>query len=138
MFDGVRLIEVLPYTGNVAAIKGISRSVFPAMNYRFTILVVLSFVSLFLVAAPIVNLVLAIATYSERAHYPVVACISIGMILVSWLVVCRRFHHSTLSAPFYWVSFILIVFVAWHSAVSYSMGLTKWRGRTLDKPKIRF
>ena len=138
LYDGVQLIEVLPYSGNMAAIKGISRSVFPAMNYRFTILTALSLVCLALVAVPTVNLVLAVAVYSERAHYTVVACVSIGMIALSWLVVCRRFHHNTLSVPFYWVSILLIVFVAWHSAVSYSMGLTKWRGRTLGKPKVRF
>ena len=56
LLDGSEVVESLPYGGDLDALRGVSRSVFPALNYHLSILAVFSVVILALGFLPLLTL----------------------------------------------------------------------------------
>jgi hypothetical protein len=130
-------ISVLPYKGNLAAFKAVSRSVFPALYYRISILLVLSFVILLLGVLPPLTLAVSAIAYPENNDFFLLLASSTGLVTATWFIVCRKFKHRVLMVPFYPLSMSLMVLAAFHSLFTYGLGITTWKDRKVSRAKIR-
>ena len=136
LFGCTNSVKVLSYQGNLDAFKGVSRSVFPTLYYRVSILMLLVFGLILFTLLPPTTIVLNAMAYSQESHFLFMAFVSLAMLTISWIIVCRKFHHSLLTLPFYPVSVILMVLVAFHSLISYSFGATTWKNRKIVGRRI--
>ena len=60
LMHGKSQVVTLPYDDNLSAVRGISRSVFPALYYRLSLLLVMSFVLIIIGFIPLLTLVFEI------------------------------------------------------------------------------
>lgn len=137
LFDGASRLRVLPYEGNKAAFRGVSRSLFPAFDFRVSVYALLLFMVICLGFLPLLTLANMVGDTSENGVIRLVATVSVGMMLVPWIIVCRKFRHSTFVAPLYPFSIALMVIVSLHSLVTYSFGGVMWKNRKLSGRRIR-
>lgn len=135
LFEGANSVQVLPYKGNSDALKGISRSVFPALYYRFSLLMLGTAILLTVGYLPIVLLVTSIMSHPENSSKLLMAAASISMIAAPWFIICRKFDHTRLTTLFYPVAITLMIVLAFHSMAVYRMGFTSWKDRKIIRPK---
>jgi hypothetical protein len=83
-------------------------------------------------------LLVSIMSYPVETKLLFVAILSIALVVVPWLILCRKFKHSTLLVPPYPLSMALMLAVGFHSMVTHGLGLTTWKGRKVGKRRIRF
>jgi chlorobactene glucosyltransferase len=138
LFDGADCLRVLPYAGNKAAFRGVSRSLFPAFDFRVSVYALLLFTVVCLGFLPLLTLGNVVGDASHSGLMRLVATVSVGMMIVPWIIVCRRFRHSTFVALLYPFSIALMVLVSLHSLVTYSFGRVTWKDRRLSGRRIRF
>jgi len=131
LFDGTDSVRVLPYKGNIDAFRGVSRSVFPAIYHRFSVLLVGSALLLGVGFLPILMLAMTFINDTEELMVLTVAASSIGIIALTWLIMCLRFHRSSVIVLFYPLAMGLMVLVAFHSMVTYRFGQTSWKNRNI-------
>ena len=137
LFDGANWVHVLAYKGNVDAFKAVSRSLFPAVYYRVSILMMLSVLIIGLGLLPPLTVLAGIMSYPIEIESLFAATLSIGLVAIPWLILCRKFKHSSLLVPLYPVSMALILAVGFHSMFTHGLGRTTWKGRQVGKRKIR-
>jgi chlorobactene glucosyltransferase len=137
LFDGANWVHVLAYKGNADAFKAVSRSVFPAIYYRVSVLTVLSIVVMGLGFLPPVTLLVSVFSHPVEPRFLLAATVSIVLVAVPWLILSRKFKHSTLLVPLYPLSMGLMLAVGFHSMVTHGLGLTTWKGRRVGKRRIR-
>ena len=137
LIGGSTDISVLPYKGNVDAFKAVSRSVFPALYYRISALLILSFVILLLGVFPPLILALSAIVYPENNDFSLILAASTALVTATWFIVCRKFKHRVLMVPFYPISMSLMVLAAFHSLFTHGLGTTTWKDRRVSKAKIR-
>ncbi|MQF82635.1 glycosyltransferase [SAR202 cluster bacterium AD-802-E10_MRT_200m] len=137
LIRGKNWVRVLPYKGNKEAFLGISRSVFPALNYRVSFLLFLIMFSLFLIFLPLAILIDSV--FSNGNDLPVIAIstVSVGNIFISWFIACREFNHSWVFSFCYPVSVAIMIMVGIYSFITYSSGSTYWKGRRLPGKRLR-
>ena len=99
LFDGANWVHVLAYKGNVDAFKSVSRSLFPAVYYRVSILMMLSVLIIGLGLLPPLTVLAGIMSYPVEIESLFAATLSIGLVAVPWLILCRKFKHSSLLVP---------------------------------------
>ena len=129
LMDGSEVVESLPYGGDLDALRGVSRSVFPALNYHFSILMVFSVVILALGFLPLLTLAeAAISDQNERA-FMVTSLTSILLMGFSWFLVCRRFNHNILMVPLFPISIVVMVIVAYYSMFANAFKFASWKDR---------
>ena len=136
LFGCTNSVKVLSYQGNLDAFKGVSRSVFPALYYRVSVLMLLVFGLILFTLLPPITIVLSTMAYYQESHFLLMAFVSLSMFTISWIIVCRKFHHSLLTIPFYPVAVVLMVLVAFYSLISYSFGVTSWKNRKIVRRRI--
>ena len=137
LIGGSTDISVLPYKGNVAAFKAVSRSVFPALYYRISTLLILSFVILLLGVVPPLTLAISAVVYPENNDFFLILASSTAFVTATWFIVCRKFKHRVLMVPFYPISMSLMVLAAFHSLFTHGLGTTTWKDRRVSRAKIR-
>ena len=137
LIGGSTDIRVLPYKGNVAAFKAVSRSVFPALYYRISTLLILSFVILLLGVVPPLTLAVSTIVYPENNDFFLILASSTAFVTATWFIVCRKFKHRVLMVPFYPISMSLMVLAAFHSLFTHGLGTTTWKDRRVSRAKIR-
>jgi len=136
LFEGASYVKVLPYKGNIDAFKGISRSIFPAVDYRVSVLALLSVVVLTLGFLPPLTVAINYIGSDQRTIILIIALASIILIIIPWYIICRKFNHSLITIPFYPFSIALMVIIGIHSLTTYGFGVTLWKGRRLGKRRI--
>ena len=137
LFDGANWVHVLAYKGNIDAFKAVSRSLFPAVYYRVSILMVISILIIGLGLLPPLTVLAGILSYPIEVASLFAATISIGLVAIPWLILCRKFKHSALMVPLYPLSMALILAVGFHSMLTHGLGRTTWKGRQVGKRRIR-
>ena len=137
LLDGSEMVESLAYGGNLGAIKGIARSIFPALNYRVSILLVLTTVLMCVAILPIVHLVDIALLGARVSLISVISVMSIFMVGVSWVTVCRRFNHGIFMVLLYPFCITLVVLVAYYSLCASMFRFASWKGRDMIGRKIR-
>ena len=138
LLEGLNCVEVLAYKGNIDAFKGVSRSIFPAINYRVSILVLFSCTLLGVGFMPLLTLLWTSTSSSQKDGLLLMSAVSLSMVIISWLVVCLKFKHNALIVLVYPLSILLILLAAFHSVVTHGFGLASWKGRRMIGHKIRF
>ena len=137
LIGGSTDISVLPYKGKVSAFKAVSRSVFPALYYRISTLLILSFVILLLGVVPPLTLAISAVVYPENNDFFLILASSTAFVTATWFIVCRKFKHRVLMVPFYPISMSLMVLAAFHSLFTHGLGTTTWKDRRVSRAKIR-
>jgi len=138
LYDGTKLLETRSYATDKQAIIGISRSVFPALNHSVSVLLIFSFALLMLGFYPGVVLVLETLDHGiSLTDKSGIAIITFSMLVGSWLVVTKGLSHHYWATFFYPISFLVMIAIAFHSMVLYSMGHAVWKGRSVKVRKIR-
>ena len=138
LMDANGQVKTLPYDNNLSAFKGISRSVFPALHYRISILLVLSCILMSIGFVPI--LTFGSEVFSRGVSYIniLLSFLSFGFMALSWGIVCRKFGHSMLLVVLFSVAMLFMVIVAYHSLVSSAFRLSNWKGRDISSERLRF
>ncbi len=137
LMDGSEVVESLPYGGDLDALRGVSRSVFPALNYHLSILAVFSIVILALGFLPLLTLAdAAISNQGERG-FVLISLVSILLMGFSWFLVCRRFNHNILLVPLFPISIVVIVAVAYYSMFANAFKFATWKDRKMVGRRFR-
>ena len=137
LLSGENSVKVLPYKDSIEAFKGVSRSVFPALDYHSSVLGMLSLFLLALAFLPPATLIAGIMFFPLGSAFIYISIASIALLAMTWLIVCRKFKHNILAVPLYPLSIALIVAVAAHSLITYGLRVTKWKERKLIGQEIR-
>ena len=138
LFTGLNHVQVMPYKNNMEAFHGISRSIFPALDYRVSILVGLSMGIMFVGLLPLATLTLGILYIDYGKLITFLAATSLLFFSIPWITICRKFEHKIFLVALYPISISLMVIVAFHSLFTYSFGSTNWKERKITKHKINF
>ena len=138
LYEGTSCVEVMSYNGNIQAIRGISRSIFPALNFSITTLILFSAVLLSLGLLPIINLTSGLMDNAINQNFMALSLYSLVMLTASWAISCFRFKHSYLIALFHPISMAVILVVGYHSMITYIFQMTHWKDRTMPRQRIRF
>lgn len=138
LFTGPNHVQVMPYKNNREAFQGISRSVFPALDYRISMLLGLSIGIMIIGFLPLATLTLGIINKDYDQLIMLLAIISLVFFAIPWVTICHKFEHKFFLVPLYPISISLMVIVAFHSLFTYSFGSTNWKEREITKRKINF
>ena len=138
LLDGTDMVESLPYTNKRDAMNGISRSVFPALNYSVTTLLVFSIVLVCITFIPLITVGYGLMGTFTDSEYWTISVFSLFVILISWTLTCRRFNYSLLIVPFFPICVLVMLVVAYHSMLATIFKTTVWKGRNLSNKKLRF
>ncbi|MCL0031859.1 glycosyltransferase [Dehalococcoidia bacterium] len=131
LFSGAGSVDVLAGKGNVDAFMSISRSLFPAINYSFMIFMLLFSLLFGMCFIPISTIVGFDKLSSPGSEFVFISYISLSLIAISWVIVCKKFEHSIITVVFYPLCISLMFIAAWHSVIAYNLRLTTWKDRRL-------
>jgi len=138
LLDSQGLVTSLPYESNSDALKGISRSVFPALNYHVSFLVAFSMLLLGIAYIPIYGIVNEVVSDGWSMRIFLVSLFSCSMTVISWTFVCVRFRHSKYLVIMFPIAISLIVLVAYHSMFANAMKFQSWKNRGVEGRRVRF
>ena len=138
IFQASDWVSVLPYQNSADAFRGVSRSVFPAMNYSVTVFLGLCVMLCSIGFLPISTIILTTVGFRESEFTTLLSGASLLMIAITWLATCLRFRHNLLLVLFHPVSILLMLSVAGHSLVNYVFRKSSWKDRRIVGQKIRF
>ena len=138
LLDGTDMVESLPYTNKRDAMNGISRSVFPALNYSVTTLLVFSIILLCITFIPLITVGYGLMGTFNNNEYWTISVFSLFVISISWTLTCRRFNYSLFLVPFFPICVLVMIAVAYHSMLATIFQTTVWKGRNLSNKKLRF
>lgn len=137
LFEGANSVEVLAYDGNLEAFKGISRSVFPAINYRVSIFLLFSANLLALGFLPLITLANGAVSDIEQTHLTLISIMSLSLVSFSWLIACKKFKRNALTLLLYPLAIIVLLAMASHSFITYVTRKTSWKDRKVTGRRIR-
>ena len=138
LMDGTSIVSALPYSNLYDTVKGISRSLSPALDYRLSLIVSISIGLMVLFYFPVLCLFMS---FNEGGYFDYRSILSFGSIiqlLLSHLIIFKRFSHSLTVLPFVHVSVILMIMIACHSLFSNLFGYATWKQRNTAIRKIKF
>ena len=135
--DGSNMVKSLSYGGNILAFRGISRSVFPALNYRLSVLALLSFVLVLCGFLPISTLVARVILGVAETQFVMCSILSLSLFSVSWLIVCKRFGHSLYALLIYPMAIAVMLIMAYYSMLANAFAFATWKGRDIEGRRIR-
>ena len=138
LLDGTDMVESLPYTNKRDAMNGISRSVFPALNYSVTTLLVFSIILICITFIPLITVGYGLMGTFTDSEYWTISAFSLFVITISWTLTCRRFNYSPLVVLFFPICVLVMLVVAYHSMLATIFKTTVWKGRNLSNKKLRF
>ena len=116
--DGTHMVTALPYSGLWESVKGVSRSLAPALNYSFSLVALISIGLIVLFFVPVLYLYLGL-TEKDYFGYAFFVSLSSTLFLIgSYLVSCKKFSHSSLIIPFIHFTVIFMILIAFHSLLS--------------------
>ncbi len=131
LFSGAGSVDVLAGKGNVDAFMSISRSLFPAINYSFMVFMLLFSLLFGMCFIPISTIVGFDKLSSPGSEFVFISYISLSLIAISWVIVCKKFEHSIVTVVFYPLCISFMFIAAWHSVIAYNLRLTTWKDRRL-------
>ena len=137
LFDGTDKVESMPYKNTLDALNGISRSVFPALNYSISVLFIFSGLLICLTFIPIMTIAYALIASPINGIHCLMSIFSLSIFLISWTLSCRRFKYPLFLVPFFPVSVGIMIFVAYHSMFSTVFNTTIWKKRNITAKRLR-
>lgn len=135
--DGTHMVTALPYSGLWESVKGVSRSLAPALNYSFSLVALISIGLIVLFFVPVLYLYLGL-TEKDYFGYAFFVSLSSTLFLIgSYLVSCKKFSHSSLIIPFIHFTVIFMILIAFHSLLSNIFRFATWKNRNMVNRKIK-
>ena len=131
LFSGAGSVDVLAGKGNVDAFMSISRSLFPAINYSFMVFMLLFSLLFGMCFIPISTILGFDKLSSPGSEFVFISYISLSLIAISWVIVCKKCEHSIITVVFYPLCICLMFIAAWHSVIAYNLRITTWKDRRL-------
>ena len=131
LFSGAGSVDVLAGKGNVDAFMSISRSLFPAINYSFMVFMLLFSLLFGMCFIPISTILGFDKLSSPGSEFVFISYISLSLIAISWVIVCKKFEHSIITVVFYPFCICLMFIAAWQSVIAYNLRITTWKDRRL-------
>ncbi len=138
LLDGTEMVESMPYKNTIDALNGISRSVFPALNYSISVLFIFSILLVCLTFIPLMTVGYGLIGVVGNGEYWTISVLSLFIFLISWTLSCRRFHYSLFLIPFFPICVGVMIIVAYHSMLSTIFKTTIWKERNISSRKLRF
>lgn len=138
LFQGTGTVAVAASSSNRETIRSVSRSLFPALNYSLSIFVLLTLVFSAVGFLPLLTLINGALWANQEYHRLVISACSLCLVLTSWYIVCRKFHHSLLLPLFHPLSTFFMLVVGYHSVISYAFQITHWKGRSIPHRRIHW
>ena len=132
------MVESMPYKNTIDALNGISRSVFPALNYSISVLFIFSILLVCLTFIPLMTVGYGLIGVMGNGEYWTISVLSLFIFLISWTLSCRRFHYSLFLIPFFPICVGVMIIVAYHSMLSTIFKTTIWKERNISSKKLRF
>ncbi len=137
LFDGTDKVETMPYKNTFDALNGISRSVFPALNYSISVLFIFSGLLICLTFIPIMTIGYALIASPINGIHCLISIFSLSIFLISWTLSCRRFKYPLFLVPLFPISVGTMIFIAYHSMFSTVFKTTIWKKRNITAKKLR-
>ena len=138
LVDGSHMVKALPYHGNLEAMQGIARSIFPSLNYRISFLLGFSIALINLVYLPIGTLLYGTIFGEIGRNTFIVSVTSVVIMTFTWMIMSIRFGHGIRWLPIYPLSIVFIVCVAIFSFVATLLSVGQWKKRGIPGGEIRF
>ena len=138
LFQGTGTVAVAACNSNRETIRSVSRSLFPALNYSLSMFVLLTLAFSAVGFLPLITLVNGLLLANQENHRLVISACSLFLIIVSWYIVCKKFHHSLLLPLVHPLSTFFMLVVGYHSVISYAFQLTHWKGRSIPQRRIHW
>lgn len=135
MADATRMISCKMYGGFREAIKGFSKNVFSAFNYKILPFVLIWVAAVACIVTPVLYLVFV--GYRTNPALTSQAMILVALSLLIWLLTywkTRVPYYLTLLYP---MSMLIWFYVSMNSIYLSITGKSFWKGRNIPKPKIK-
>ena len=130
-------MESQAYQGDVDAFRGISRSIFPALDYHLSIFAIFAVLLTLLALTPSYTLASGLFIGDGNRLFMIMSTVSLGMLSLSWLISCMKFNHSSLTVLIHPFIIALMLTAGLHSVVTNVWGFSSWKDRTLSDRKIK-
>ena len=119
-------------------IKGVSRSIFPALNYHISIFIIAVTILIHIGIAPIYIILSDFLTLTNQPINRITfTYITLINMIISWAIMCAKFNHNILTALIHPIIIILIIITGVHSLLTSLSGSIKWIDRKIPKRNIR-
>ena len=138
LYQGTETVTVAASSSNRETIRSVSRSLFPVLNYSFSVFILLSFAFSAVGFLPLITLGNGFILHNQASHRMIISTCSLGLIVVSWYIVCKKFHHSLLLPLVHPLSTFFMLMVGYHSLISYVFQLTHWKGRNISHRRVHW
>ena len=136
--DGTSMVTSLPYNDMLETVKGVSRSVAPTLNYRISLILLISVFLMGLFFAPVFNLYFYIINGGHFEFLDILSLVTIFLLLGSYFLSCKRFSHSLIVVLFIHVTVIFMILIAYHSLLSNLFRIATWKDRNVVIKKLKF
>ncbi|MDE0745793.1 MAG: glycosyltransferase, partial [SAR202 cluster bacterium] len=114
--DGTSMVTSLPYNDMLETMKGVSRSVAPALNYRISLILLISVFLMGLFFAPVFNLYFYVINGDHFEFLDILSLVTI-------------FIHVTV---------IFMILIAYHSLLSNLFRIATWKDRNVVIKRLKF
>ena len=138
LIDGTKHVESQMYENSRDTIKGVSRSIFPALNYHISIFIIAVTILILIGIAPIYIILSDFLTLTNQPINRITfSYITFINMIISWAIMCAKFNHNILTALIHPIIIILIIITGVHSLLTSLSGSIKWKDRKIPKRNIR-
>ena len=135
--DGTHMVTALPYSGFWESVKGVSRSLAPALDYRFSLVALISFGLIVLFFMPLSYLYSGIMGKDYFGDAFILSLSTMVLLIGSYIVSCKKFSHNILIIPFIHITVIFMIAIAFHSLLSNVFRFATWKNRNMVNKKIK-
>ena len=135
--DGTSMVTSLPYNDMLETVKGISRSLAPALNYRISVILLVTLILMGLFFAPIFNLYFYVINGDQFNFVEILSLVTVFLLLGSYLLSCKFFSHSLLVILVIHFTVIFMILIAYHSLISNLFRLARWKDRNMVIKKMK-
>ena len=138
LIDGTKHVESQMYENSKDTINGVSRSIFPALNYHISIFIITVGI---LILIGIVPIYIILSEFLTSTNQPInrvaFSYITFINMIISWAIMCTKFNHNILTALIHPIIIALMIITGIHSLLSNLSGSIKWKDRKISKRNIR-
>jgi chlorobactene glucosyltransferase len=132
LYDGSGRVRTYMYANTKETLEGFAKNIFAFFGARIGLFMLVWLAGMAVVFAPVAVILATAAGGEVSATALVLACVTVGLLLATWAVVCVRFGHGMWCALAYPVPVAVTLQVALRSMVLTLRGRTQWKGRPIS------
>ncbi|MDC0035001.1 glycosyltransferase family 2 protein [Chloroflexi bacterium] len=136
--DGTNIVTTLPYSSLWETVRGVSRSLAPALDYRVSLIFLISLGLIVLFCIPVVYIFLGFIEDDYFGHLSILSFGAILPLMLSYFMTCKKFSHSLMILPLMHLTVVFMIMIAYHSLFSNLFKFATWKERNMVIRKIKF